>query len=108
MHARCVQFGMSDSDAPRTFLISAPEDFQAVEAYVLSQMGCSEGRCSFFRTQDFVCLRREAMYGVRRVDHGATNMSVARASNGLCVYTLAPNVVAVGWDVPPLIHGLAC
>ena len=99
---------MSDLDAPRTFVISEPEDFQAVEAHVLSQLGCSEGRCSFFRTQDFVCLRREAMYGVRRRDYGATNMSVARASNGLFAYTLAPNVVAVGWDVPPLIHGLAC
>ena len=96
------------SSTGKTFVIHTPEDFRAVEEHILHQLGCSEGRCMFFRTQDFVLLRRQAIYGVRRADPIGPISAIACASNGLFVYLTEPNCVGVSWELPQLTTGLIC
>ena len=65
----------------KTFVIHPPEDFHAVEEHILHQPGCSKGRCMFFRTHDFVCLRRQTIHGVWRANTAGPVSAIACASN---------------------------
>ena len=99
---------MTDGDSRRVFLVRSADEFAAVEAHILRLLGCVEGRCTFMRTDDFVKLRRQAIYGVRCPGLASGAPAVACASNGLFVYTLEDDAVAVGWGPPDLVRGLAC
>ena len=95
---------MGDDTHLRTFVILDPTDFHRVEQHILSELCCTEGRCAFFTTSDFICLRREAMYGVScpKVSGRAPFVTVACSPSGLYVYIQRPKTVVVGWNMPKL------
>ena len=98
---------MEEHASSRSFAIRSPEDFDAVEAHILAQLRCDEGRCAFFRTADYVCLRREVLYGVHRAK-GMGTLSMACAPSGLYVCAPDARTVVVGWSMPPMVEGLHC
>ena len=98
---------MEEHASSRSFTIHSPKDFDAVEAYILSQLRCDEGRCSFFRTADYLCLRREVLYGIPRA-RGVGCLSVACAPSGLYVCAPDARTVVVSWSMPPMVEGMHC
>jgi hypothetical protein len=95
---------MGDDTHSRTFVILAPGDFHLVEQHIRSELCCTEGRCAFFTSSDFIRLRREAMYGVSCPQPpGRTGcVTIACSASGLYVYIKGRNTVVVGWNMPKL------
>jgi len=44
-------------------VVASKEDMDAVEEFVMAQLGCENHRCAFFRSRDYVRFRMAAVYG---------------------------------------------